>query len=110
MVSNENLNLALRNNVRKVLGGVAKKETSEFFVLYRLLTTGDAEMQKERFYEVFGKLEEVNQNHLSKKKLDARLNEMGINLPELITELFEQTFARELAESKKIFGSLIAHY
>lgn len=110
MVSNENLNLALRNNVRKVLGGVAKKETSEFFVLYRLLTTGDAEMQKERFYEVFGKLEEVNPNHLSKKKLDARLNEMGINLPELITELFEQMFARELAESKKIFGSLIAHY
>lgn len=103
MVSNENLNLALRNNVRKVLGGVAKKETSEFFVLYRLLTTGDAEMQKERFYEVFGKLEEVNPNHLSKKKFMAWMDNLGINLPELITELCAQTFAHELAESKKIF-------
>lgn len=108
MVSNENLRF--RNSFRKVLGSIAKMETAEFYMLYKLLTAGDAEMQKERFYEVFGKLEEVNPNHLSKKKLDARLNEMGINLPELITDLCEKTFAQELAESKKIFGSLIAHY
>ena len=102
MVSNENLRF--RNSVRNVFGTFAKKETAEFYMLYKLLTAGDAEMQKERFYEVLGgQIDEVNPNHLSKKKLDARLNEMGINLPELITELFEQTFAHELAESKKIF-------
>lgn len=100
MVSNENLRF--RNSVRNVFGTFAKKETAEFYMLYKLLT-GDAEMQKERFYEVFGKLEEVNPNHLSKKKLDARLNEMGINLPELITELCERTFEQELAESQKVF-------
>lgn len=105
-----NENLKFKNSLRKVLGAIAKKATAEFYMLYKLLTAGDAEMQKERFYEVFGKLEEVNPNHLSKKKLDARLNEMGINLPELITDLCEKTFAQELAESKKIFGSLIAHY
>lgn len=107
MVNNESLRF--RNSVRNVFGTFAKKETAEFYMLYKLLTAGDAEMQKERFYEVFGKTEELNPDRLSKKKLDARLNEMGINLPELITELFEQTFALELTESKKIFGSLIAH-
>lgn len=108
MVSNENLRF--RNSVRNVFGTFAKKETAEFYMLYKLLTAGDAEMQKERFYEVFGKTEEVNPNHLSKKKkFMAWMDNLGINLPELITELFEQTFALELTESKKIFGSLIAH-
>lgn len=106
MVSNENLRF--RNSVRNVFGTFAKKETAEFYMLYKLLT-GDAEMQKKRFYEVFGKTEELNPNRLSKKKFMAWMDNLGINLPELITELFEQTFALELAESKKIFGSLIAH-
>lgn len=100
---NENLNLKLRNNVRKVLEGVAKKKTSEFFVLYRLVTAGDAKMQKECFYEVFGKIAEINPNRLSKRSFMSRVDELGINLPELITELCAQTFAHELAESKKIF-------
>lgn len=104
-----NENLRFRNSLRKVFGAIAKKETAEFHMLYKLLTAGDPEMQKVRFFEVLGKAE-VNPNHLSEKKFDTWLNEMGINLPELITELFEQTFAQELAESKKIFGSLIAHY
>ena len=104
-----NENLRFRNSVRNVFGTFAKKETAEFYMLYKLLT-GDAEMQKERFYEVFGKTEEVNPNHLSKKKFMALMDNLGINLPELITELCEKTFAQELAESKKIFGSLIAHY
>lgn len=111
MVNNENLRSRFRNSLRKVLGAIAKnEETSAFYMCYKLLTAGDAEMQKERFYEVFGKTEEVNPNHLSKKKFMAWMDNLGINLQELITELFEQTFARELAESKKIFGSLIAHY
>lgn len=108
MVNNESLRF--RNSVRNVFGTFAKKETAEFYMLYKLLTAGDAEMQKERFYEVLGgKIEEVNPNHLSKKKFMAWMDNLGINLPELITELFEQTFAQKLAESKKIFGSLIAH-
>lgn len=97
-----NENLRFKNSLRKVLGAIAKKETAEFYMLYKLLT-GGAEMQKERFYEVFGKLEEVNPNHLSKKKFMAWMDNLGINLPELITELCAQTFAHELAESKKIF-------
>lgn len=108
MVNNESLRF--RNSVRNVIGTFARKETAEFYMLYKLLTAGDAEMQKARFYEVFGKTKEVNPNHLSKKKFMAWMDNLGINLSELITEFFEQTFALELAESKKIFGSLIAHY
>ena len=100
MVNNENLRF--RNSVRNVIGTFAKKETEEFYMLYKLLTAGDEEMQKERFYEVFGKTEEINLNHLSKKKFMAWLDEMGVNLPELITELFEWTFEQELAESQKV--------
>ncbi len=98
-----NENLRFKNSLRKVLGAIAKKETAEFYMLYKLLTAGDAEMQKERFYEVFGKTEELNPDRLSKKKFMAWMDNLGINLPELITELCTQTFAHELAESKKIF-------
>lgn len=99
-----NENLKFRNSLRKVLGAIAKKETAEFYMLYKLLTAGDAEMQKERFYEVFGKTEELNPDRLSKKKkFMARMDDLGVDLPELITELCEQTFGQELAESKKFF-------
>lgn len=99
-----NENLRFRNSIRKVLGAIAKnEETSAFYMCYKLLTAGDEEMQKERFYEVFGKTEEINPNHLSKKKFMAWLDEMGVNLPELITELFERVFEQKLAESKNFF-------
>lgn len=99
MVNNENLRF--RNSVRNVFGTFAKKETAEFYMLYKLLT-GDAEMQKARFFEVLGKTE-VNPNHLSEKKFMAWMDNLGINLPELITELCERTFEQELVESKKFF-------
>lgn len=100
MVNNESLRF--RNSVRKVFGAIAKKETAEFYMLYKLLT-GDAEMQKERFYEVFGKTEELNPDRLSKKKFMARMDDLGVDLPELITKLCERTFEQELAESQKVF-------
>lgn len=98
MVNNENLRF--RNSVRNVFGTFAKKETAEFYMLYKLLT-GDAEMQKERFYEMLGKTEEVNPNHLSKKNFMLWIDDLGVDLPELITELC-QTFEHELAESERI--------
>ena len=100
MVNNENLKF--RNSLRRMLGAIAKKETAEFYMLYKLLIAGDAEMQKERFYEVFGKTEELNPDRLSKKKFMARMDDLGVDLLELITELCEQTFGHELAESQKV--------
>lgn len=97
-----NENLRFKNSLRRVLGAIAKKETAEFYMLYKLLT-GDAEMQKERFYEVFGKTEELNPDRLSKKKFMARMDDLGVDLPELITKLCKQTFGQELAESQKVF-------
>lgn len=99
MVTNDSLRF--RNSVRNVFGTLAKKETAEFYMLYKLLTAGDAEMQKARFFEVLGKTE-VNPN-LSKRNFMTWLDEIGINLPELITELCEQTYAHELAKSRKAF-------
>ena len=101
MVNNESLRF--RNSVRNVIGTFAKKETEEFYMLYKLLTAGDEEMQKERFYEVFGKTEELNPDRLSKKKFMARMDDLGVDLPELITKLCERTFEQELAESQKVF-------
>ena len=102
MVSNENLKF--KNSLRKVLGAIAKnEETSAFYMCYKLLTAGDEEMQKERFYEVFGKTEELNPDRLSKKKFMARMDDLGVDLPELITKLCERTFEQELAESQKVF-------
>lgn len=101
MVNNENLKF--RNSFRRVLGAIAKKETAEFYMLYKLLTAGGAEMQKERFYEVFGKTEELNPDRLSKKKFMARMDDLGVDLPELITNLCKQMFGQKLAESQKVF-------
>lgn len=98
---NENLSLRFRNSLRKVFCTIAKKNTAEFYMLFKLLTAGDAEMQKKRFYEMLGKTEEVNPNHLSKKNFMLWIDDLGVDLPELITELC-QTFEHELAESERI--------
>ena len=57
MVNNENLRF--KNSFRRVWGSIAKnEETSAFYMCYKLLAAGDAEMQKVRFFEALGKTEE----------------------------------------------------